>query len=866
MIKRLLMIGALAGCMQFANAQERHCASQEVHERHLASNPDYAQRQAEIQALTERFAQNPENRQANGQIIIPCIIHVVYENAQENISDAQVQSQIDRLNKDYSATNSDYNDVPSIFTSVRSGDTNIRFEILEIQRHADSRATWGTNDAVKSAYPPIEPARILNMWVADIGGGILGYAQFPGGDPATDGVVMSPQYFGDATASGGGNFYLSAPFDRGRTATHEVGHWLNLRHIWGDGNCSQDDFVSDTPVAGNPNYGCPAAGTNSCAGGQSDMFMNYMDYVDDVCMFMFSAGQDSRMQATFSSGGGREGFLLDPVYIPGGGGGGTFACESTVSSFPYSEGFESGLGGWLQSSSDDINWTRNSGGTPSSSTGPSSANEGSFYLYVEASSPNYPSKVAIVESPCYDLSGQISASFDFDYHMYGADMGTLALEASIDGTWSTVWTRSGDQGNSWASASVDLSTYLGETVKLRFKGTTGSSYRGDMTVDNISLTTTTGGGGGGGLTCGAIETPGYSEGFESSFGAWAQASGDDFDWTRRSGGTPSSNTGPSAAYAGSFYMYIESSSPNYSNKTAIIESPCLDLSGASSATFSFRYHMYGATAMGGLDLQATADGTNWSSVWSKSGNQGNSWQAANVDLGTYTGANVKLRFVGTTGTTWQGDMAVDAVSLSSSGGGGGGTTTVNLSITLDNYPEETSWEIRSGSTVIVSGGTYGSQPDGSTINQAIELADGCYDFIISDAFGDGICCSYGNGSYSLTSGGTTLASGGSFGSSETTNFCVGGGARAMARSVTTEGTAPAGFSVFPNPANDKITIYSGKMESPSYVIINTAGRVWQKGTLTGNQSEINVSELKSGFYFVRVTDGENTVIHKVVKQ
>ncbi|MEP2774274.1 MAG: T9SS type A sorting domain-containing protein [Fulvivirga sp.] len=866
MFKRLLMIGALAGCMQFANAQERHCASQEVHERHLANDPDYAQRQAEIQALTERFAQNPENRQANGQIIIPCIIHVVYENSQENISDAQVQSQIDRLNKDFSATNSDYNDVPSIFTSVRSGDTDIRFEILEIQRLADSRSTWGTNDAVKSAYPPIEPARILNMWVADIGGGILGYAQFPGGDPATDGVVMSPQYFGDATVSGGGSFYLSAPFDRGRTATHEVGHWLNLRHIWGDGNCNQDDFVSDTPVAGNPNYGCPSPGTNSCSGGQSDMFMNYMDYVDDACMFMFSAGQDSRMQATFSSGGGREGFLLDPVYTPGGGGGGTFACESTVSSFPYSEGFESGLGGWVQSSADDINWTRNSGGTPSSSTGPSSANEGSFYLFVEASSPNYPSKVAIVESPCYDLSGETSASFDFDYHMYGSNMGTLVLEASTDGTWNTVWSRSGDQGNSWASASVDLSSYLGETVKLRFKGTTGSSYRGDMTVDNISLTTTTGGGGGGGLTCGATETPGYSEGFESSFGAWAQASGDDFDWTRRSGGTPSSNTGPAAAYAGSYYMYIESSSPNYSNKTAIIESPCLDLSGASSANFSFRYHMYGATAMGGLDLEATIDGTNWSSVWSKSGNQGNSWQEANVDLAAYTGDNVKLRFVGTTGTTWQGDMAVDAISLSSSGGGGGGTTTVNLSITLDNYPEETSWEIRSGSTVIASGGTYGSQPDGSTINQAIELADGCYDFIISDAYGDGICCSYGNGSYSLTSGGSTLASGGSFGSSETTNFCVGGGARALARSVTTEGTAPAGFSVFPNPANDQITIYSGKMESPDYVIINTAGRVWQKGTLTGNQSEINVSELKSGFYFVRVTDGENTVIHKVVKQ
>ncbi len=863
MIKRLLLIGAFAGCFQFASAQQRHCASDEVHERLLATDPDYAKRQAEINALTARYAQNPVKRQSGGQIIIPCIIQVVYANSQENISTAQIQSQIDRLNKDFSATNSDYNNVPSIFTSVRSGDTDIRFEILEIQRHSNSRSTWGTNDLVKQTYPPIEPDRILNMWVADIGGGILGYAQFPGGNPATDGVVMSPQYFGDASVSGGGSFYLSAPFDRGRTATHEVGHWLNLRHIWGDGGCSVDDFVNDTPIAGNPNYGCPAPGTNSCSGGQSDMFMNYMDYVDDACMFMFSAGQDTRMQATFTSGGGREGFLLDPVYNPGGGGG-SFTCESTISSFPYSEGFESGLGGWVQSSADDINWTRDANGTPSSSTGPSSASEGSYYLYVESSSPNYPSKVAIVESPCFDLSGESSATFDFDYHMYGSNMGTLALEASTDGTWNQIWSLSGNQGNSWASASVDLSSYLGETVKLRFKGTTGSSYRGDMTIDKLSLTTS-GGGGGGGLTCGATENPGYSEGFESGLGNWSQASGDDFNWTRRSGGTPSNNTGPSSAYAGNFYMYVESSSPNYSNKVAIFESPCFDLSGSSSATFSFRYHMYGASNMGGLVLEATTDGSNWSSVWSRNGNQGNSWLEANVDLGAYTGSDVKLRFVGTTGTTWRGDMAVDAINLSS-GGGGGGTSTVNLSITLDNYPEETRWEIRSGSTIVVSGGPYGSQPDGSTISGDIVLDDGCYDFIIYDSYGDGICCSYGNGSYALTSGGTTLASGGAFGSSETTNFCVGAGARASSGLAVSEGIRPPGFSVFPNPVNDRLTIYSGKMDSPDYVIMNASGKIWQSGTLNGNKSDINVSGLTSGVYFVRVTDIDNTVIYKLVKQ
>lgn len=304
------------------NAQKRHCAAQEIHEHKMVTDAKYAAKQAAIEGATRRYLANPTQRVSGSQIIIPCIVHVVYANSQENISDAQVQSQIDRLNADFAATNADYNNTPSEFASFRSGDTDIRFELIETKRYADSRSTWGTNDAVKSAYPPIEPDRILNMWVADIGGGILGYAQFPGGNPNTDGVVMSPQYFGDATAAGGGSFYLSAPFNRGRTATHEVGHWLNLRHIWGDGNCNADDFVNDTPTAGNPNYGCPSAGTNSCSGGLNDMFMNYMDYVDDACMFMFTAGQDARMQATFSNGGGREGFLLDPVYTPGSGGGG----------------------------------------------------------------------------------------------------------------------------------------------------------------------------------------------------------------------------------------------------------------------------------------------------------------------------------------------------------------------------------------------------------------------------------------------------------------------------------------------------------------------------------------------------------------
>jgi hypothetical protein len=128
-------------------------------------------------------------------------------------------------------------------------------------------------------------------------GGILGYAQFPGGASATDGVVIGYTCFGTTGTA-------QAPFNKGRTATHEVGHWLNLRHIWGDAACGSD-LVSDTPVHNTSNYGCPSHPRSNSCGTSAEMFMNYMDYVDDACMQMFSNGQKARMQALFVSGGAR---------------------------------------------------------------------------------------------------------------------------------------------------------------------------------------------------------------------------------------------------------------------------------------------------------------------------------------------------------------------------------------------------------------------------------------------------------------------------------------------------------------------------------------------------------------------------------
>ena len=335
--KLLSLVAILAIGISSLSAQTRNCAAHDKYQEQL-SNPKYEHQMQLIEQHTEQYVQQIQNARATGRlaadgetVIIPVVVHVLYRTNSENISAAQIQSQIAVLNEDFSATNSDYGNIPSEFASVASGNTNIIFEMATVDpdgnpttgitRKYDSRSSWGTNDAMKKssqggvdAWPTGD---YLNMWVCNIGGGILGYAQFPGGDPSTDGVVMGPNYFGSSDY--GSNFYLSAPYDKGRTTTHEVGHWLNLRHIWGDGPC-QTDYVDDTPSAVNSNSGCPSHPSSSCF--SNDMFMNYMDYVNDACMYMFSAGQEDRMRATFfGTSAPRASFIADQDTTGSGGGG-----------------------------------------------------------------------------------------------------------------------------------------------------------------------------------------------------------------------------------------------------------------------------------------------------------------------------------------------------------------------------------------------------------------------------------------------------------------------------------------------------------------------------------------------------------------
>jgi len=285
------------------NITQRKCATDEILKAQLAADPTLAERMDQIEAFTNRVVSSGDElrRVVNGKIEIPVVVHVLYNKAAENISDAQIQSQIDVLNEDFNLRNQDNSQVPALFSSLKA-DVGVKFVLSQTIRKSTTKKSWAPNDGMKysnkGGSSAVDPAHNLNIWVCNLGQNLLGYAQFPGGNPATDGVVILYAAFGRTGT-------LITPYDKGRTTTHEVGHWMNLRHIWGDATCG-DDLVGDTPKHTTANFGCPAfPHYNSCSDHAIEMTMNYMDYTDDPCMYMFSNGQKSRMLAVFASGGPR---------------------------------------------------------------------------------------------------------------------------------------------------------------------------------------------------------------------------------------------------------------------------------------------------------------------------------------------------------------------------------------------------------------------------------------------------------------------------------------------------------------------------------------------------------------------------------
>ncbi|HYK47258.1 MAG TPA: M43 family zinc metalloprotease [Parafilimonas sp.] len=324
-MKKLLLVLTICGAVTFAVSGQditspvNRCGSYEVYQRMLQSDPTFAKNRKLIEQFTENYSKNATANMTSAVnapvYTIPVVVHVVYNKAEQNISDAQVLSQIAVLNQDYEKLNADVSKVPSVWTNLVA-DCQIKFCLATIdpngnpttgiRRVQTTKAQFIDNDAVKftskggdDAWPA---GSYLNLWVCKLGNFLLGYAQFPGGPANTDGVVIGYNAFGNNGAA-------KAPYDLGRTATHEIGHWLNLFHIWGDdgGGCSGSDKVKDTPDQGDRHFGCPRFPFLSCSNGPNgDMFMNYMDYTDDKCMFMFTNGQKTRMSATLAAGGSRN--------------------------------------------------------------------------------------------------------------------------------------------------------------------------------------------------------------------------------------------------------------------------------------------------------------------------------------------------------------------------------------------------------------------------------------------------------------------------------------------------------------------------------------------------------------------------------
>ncbi|MBC7694367.1 MAG: T9SS type A sorting domain-containing protein [Burkholderiales bacterium] len=305
----------LTGTMLSQTAQ-RNCGTMQ-HLNYLKSQDEGLEdRMNLIEQQTAEWVQNSASMKTAATVVnIPVVVHVVYNTTSQNITDAQIKSQIDVLNEDFRKLNADRTLIPVAFAGL-AADVEITFCLASkspsgatstgIIRKSTTVASFSDDNSVKytssGGSDAWNTSQYLNLWVCNLGGGLLGYAQFPGGPAATDGVVILYSSFGRTGT-------VSAPYDKGRTATHEVGHWLNLRHIWGDAACGSD-LVNDTPTQQTSNGGCPAFPHITCSNGSNgDMFMNYMDYTNDACMYMFSTGQKSRMQSLFAAGGARASLL-----------------------------------------------------------------------------------------------------------------------------------------------------------------------------------------------------------------------------------------------------------------------------------------------------------------------------------------------------------------------------------------------------------------------------------------------------------------------------------------------------------------------------------------------------------------------------
>lgn len=303
---RIYLICLFTGCFNFTVTAQRDCGTDDYTRDHFRLQAPASDQQQRIP---------PRDTSVDEIITIPVVVHILFNNAAQNISDAQIRSQIEVLNKDFRKLNTDRDQVPDVFKS-RAADARIMFCMAQVDpqgrpttgilRRYTTKASFGTDEMklkTKGGSDAWDSKLYLNIWVCNIKGRTLGYATMPGGDTLTDGVVIHHNVFGTVGS-------VRTNYDKGRTATHEIAHWLGIKHIWGDEDCG-NDRIDDTPPQSWYNYGCPDFPRKSTCSvdNNGDMFMNFMDLTDDACMKLFTLGQARAMRAQFALGGSRNSFL-----------------------------------------------------------------------------------------------------------------------------------------------------------------------------------------------------------------------------------------------------------------------------------------------------------------------------------------------------------------------------------------------------------------------------------------------------------------------------------------------------------------------------------------------------------------------------
>ena len=288
----------------------KHCSTDEYFADQLEHNPMLKAHHDELEELTQRFVATYDGKVSTRAVVtIPVVFHVVYNTTAQNVSNAMIAAQLKVLNDDFRNA------------AAAAGGANVEVQFVMARRTPSgaastgierrfSTASFGADDKVKrlstGGLDAWNATKYLNIWLCNLGGGLLGYATFPSSlasSPQLDGVVCL-----FSTVPGGS----AAPYNLGRTLTHEVGHWLSLYHTF-QGGCASStisggDFVYDTPAERSSAFGCPV-GRNTCASAGDDPITNFMDYTDDSCMNKYTPGQKARAQAVFGASGARVGIL-----------------------------------------------------------------------------------------------------------------------------------------------------------------------------------------------------------------------------------------------------------------------------------------------------------------------------------------------------------------------------------------------------------------------------------------------------------------------------------------------------------------------------------------------------------------------------